>query len=136
MQGPATRRKHDVPHRPFAADAVPPPAPIRPGRMSIAAPIVSAAPKLRLEPRLAYAGSGIERAAFRRDDAAALAALAGHERAGFYVVAGEIVGLKKPVEEADPLFSLAEARALGDARETVFLGLLGEAPRFGVGFDP
>jgi NAD+ diphosphatase len=104
--------------------------------MTASPPIVPAAPNLRLEPRLAYAGSGIERAAFRRDDAGALAALTGYQRAGFYVVAGEIVMLKKPGEEADPLFSLAEARALGEARETVFLGLLGEAPRFGIGLDP
>jgi NAD+ diphosphatase len=104
--------------------------------MTTSPPIVPAAPNLRLEPRLAYAGSAIERAAFQRDDAVALAALAGHQRAGFYAVAGEIVVLKKPGEEADPLFSLAEARALGDARETVFLGLLGEAPRFGIGLDP
>src|SRR5580704_573920 len=104
--------------------------------MTASPPIVPAAPNLRLEPRLAYAGSGIERAAFRRDDAAALAALTGHQHAGFYAVAGEIVMLKKPGEEADPLFSLAEARALGEARETVFLGLLGEAPRFGIGLDP
>src|SRR5580704_7681060 len=122
MQRPATRRKHDVLQRPFAAAD---PAPPRPGRMSVSAPIVSAVPNLRLEPRLAYAGSGVERAAFRRDDAVALAALAGHERAGFYVVAGEIVVLKKAGEEADPLFSLTEGRALGEARETVFLGLTG-----------
>ena len=62
--------------------------------MTASPPIVPAAPNLRLEPRLAYAWSGIERAAFRRDDAAALAALTGHQRAGFYVVAGEIVMLK------------------------------------------
>jgi NAD+ diphosphatase len=110
--------------------------PAWPGRVTAFSPIVSHPRDLRLEPRFAYAGSGIERAAFRREDAVALAALARHERAGFYALAGEIVVLKKPGEEADPLFALSEARALGDAHETVFLGLLGEAPRFGLGLDP
>jgi NAD+ diphosphatase len=91
---------------------------------------------LRLEPRLAYAGSGIERAAFRREDAAALAALERDERAGYYALAGEIVVLKKLGEDADPLFAFAEAHALGDAHETAFLGLLGETPRFAIGLDP
>ena len=97
---------------------------------------MSAPRDLRLEPRLAYAGSGIDRAAFRREDAAALAGLARHERAGFYALAGEIVVLKNLGEGADPLFAFAEAHALGDARETAFLGLLGEAPRFAVSLDP
>ena len=91
---------------------------------------------LRLEPRLAYAGSGIERAAFRREDAAALAALGRDERTGYYALAGEIVVLKKLGEDVDPLFAFAEARALGDAHETAFLGLLGETPRFAIGLDP
>ena len=91
---------------------------------------------LRLEPRLAYAGSGIERAAFRREDAAALAALGQDARAGYYALAGEIVVLKKLGEHADPLFAFAEAHALGDARETAFLGLHGETPRFAIGLGP
>ena len=105
-------------------------------RVTASSPIVSQSRDLRLEPRFAYAGSGIERAAFRREDAAALAVLARHERAGFYALAGEIVVLKKLGEDADPLFALAEARALGDAHETVFLGLLDEVPRFAIGLDP
>ena len=91
---------------------------------------------LRLEPRLAYAGSGIERAAFRREDAAALAALGRDERAGYYALAGEIVVLKKLGEDVDPLLAFADARALGDAHETAFLGLLGETPRFAIGLGP
>ena len=91
---------------------------------------------LRLEPRLAYAGSGIERAAFRREDAAALAALGRDERAGYYALAGEIVVLKKLGDEADPVFAFAEGCALGNAHETTFLGLLGETPRFAIGLDP
>ena len=97
---------------------------------------MSKAPELSPQPRFAYAGSGVERAAERRGDEAAIAALEGDGRAGFYAVGGEAVVLKKREETADPLFSSAEARALGEARETVFLGLIGEAPRFGVGLDP
>ncbi len=97
---------------------------------------MSKARDLRLEPRFAYAGSSIERAALQRGDDAGLAVLARHERAGFYLLGGEAVVLKRRGEELDPLFSSAEAGALGEARETVFLGLLGEAPRFGRGLDP
>ncbi len=61
--------------------------------------------------------------------------MAKNGRAGFYMIAGDQVVLKKSGEAFDPLFSRAEARALGDARETVFLGLLDHAPRFGAGLD-
>jgi NAD+ diphosphatase len=87
-------------------------------------------------PRQAYSGSLLERAAAQRNDAAALAALAEGNRAGFYVIGGEVVVLKRQGEALDPLFSLAEARACGSACETVFLGLLDEAPRFAAGFAP
>jgi NAD+ diphosphatase len=83
----------------------------------------------------AYSGSRLERAAAQRGDAATLAAMANNGRAGFYLIAGDQVILKKNGEGFDPLFSLGEARACGDTRETVFLGLLEEAPRFGVALD-
>ncbi len=98
--------------------------------------LASARHDLSLEPRQAYAGSRIERAAFYRGDDAALAAMTADDRAGFYVIAGELAVLKKRGEEFEPLFSPAEARGLGAARETVFLGLMDQAPRFGVGLDP
>jgi NAD+ diphosphatase len=81
-------------------------------------------------PRLAYAGSPIERAAVWRDDHAKLASLGASSRAGFYLFAGDSVLLKRDGEHFDPLFSAAEANALGQTRETVFLGLLGDEPRF------
>ena len=87
------------------------------------------------DPHLGYTASTIERAAERRSDAAALAQLAAHGRAGLYVIGGEMVVMKNRGETLDPLFSFAEADALGEARETVFLGLMGEAPRFGHGLD-
>ena len=87
-------------------------------------------------PRQAYSGSLLERAAALRGDDAKLAALLEHARAGVYVVGGELIVLKAQGAAPDPLFSPEEARTLGVARETVFLGLLHEAPRFGIGIDP
>ena len=49
--------------------------------------------------------------------------------------AAKSIVLKKDGAGFDPLFSAAEAGAFGSARETVFLGLLGDSPRFGVGFE-
>ena len=86
-------------------------------------------------PRQAYSGSLLERAAALRGDKAKLAALSAHERAGAYVVGGESIVLKAEGGAPDPLFSLAAARTLGEARETIFLGLLHDAPRFGIGID-
>jgi NAD+ diphosphatase len=99
------------------------------GRKMITAPEPSSLP------RQAYSGSPLQRAAHCRGDAAKIAALAASDRAACYVIAGEAVVLKAGGGERDPLFSLAEARALGAVRETVFLGLLENAPRFGAGFD-
>ena len=44
--------------------------------------------------------------------------------------------MKKAEPLSDPLFTLAQARALEGATETVFLGLLDGAPRFGFGIMP
>ena len=87
-------------------------------------------------PRQAYSGSLLERAAALRGDEVKLAAFLTHPRAGVYVVGGESIVLKAQGAAPDPLFSPDEARALAVARETVFLGLLHDAPRFGVGIDP
>jgi NAD+ diphosphatase len=87
-------------------------------------------------PRQAYSGSLLERAAALRGDEGKLAAFLKHPRAGVYVVGGESIVLKAQGAAPDPLFSPDEARALGAARETAFLGLLHDAPRFGIGIDP
>ena len=87
-------------------------------------------------PRQAYSGSLLERAAALRGDEGKLAAFLKHPRAGVYVVGGESIVLKAQGAAPDPLFSPDEARTLGAARETVFLGLLHDAPRFGIGIDP
>ena len=87
-------------------------------------------------PRQAYSGSSLERAAALRGDEGKIAALLRHERVGAYVIGGEAIVLKAHGALPDPLFSVDEARALGVAREIVFLGLLHDAPRFGIGVDP
>ena len=81
-------------------------------------------------PRYAYAGSNIERAAAWRGDEIKLASFSASLRAGFYLFAGDSVLLKRDGEKLDPLFSAAEANTCGQACEIVFLGLLGEEPRF------
>jgi len=90
-------------------------------------------PDLGPRPRLGYSNSRLERAAELRPDNAAIARLSGDPRARFYVIGGEMIVMKKGEKLSDPLFTHDEARALGPATETVFLGLLDGAPRFGIG---
>jgi NAD+ diphosphatase len=97
---------------------------------------VSPRPDLGAKPRLGYTESPIERAAERRTDRAWLDAAAADARARAYVIGGEHIVLKKDGSAFDPAFTLTQARALGNAVDLVFLGLLGDAPRFGYGLDP
>jgi NAD+ diphosphatase len=92
-------------------------------------------PDLGPRPRLGYTQSDIDRAAERRNDAAALAALGTDPRAGIYVIGGEMVVLKKREPVHDPLFTSAEARALSQSNETMFLGLHDGASRFAIAPD-
>ena len=101
-------------------------------------------PELGPKPRLGYTASLLDRMAQRRDDELAIKKLSEHARAGVYVTGGELIVLKSAGAQAgdqagqtyDPLFSAAEANALGAVRESVFLGAVNEAPRFGFGLDP
>ncbi len=86
--------------------------------------------------RLGYTNSGIERAAELRTDASAAAALTKHPGAGTYVIGGEWIVAKKASPVSEPLFTLPEAHELGPPTETIFLGLLDGAPRFGHGLSP
>jgi NAD+ diphosphatase len=86
-------------------------------------------------PRLGYTESPIDRAAELRGDPAGLAALAEARHAGAYAIGGEMIVMKKGDPIHEPLFTPAEASALGAARETVFLGLLDGAGRFAVGLE-
>jgi NAD+ diphosphatase len=97
---------------------------------------MSPRPDLGPRPHLGYTASLIERAAERRTDAAALAALENDASARAYVVGGEMVVLRKTDGLHDPLFTLAAARGLGRTAEIAFLGLLDSAPRFALALDP
>jgi NAD+ diphosphatase len=92
-------------------------------------------PDLGPWPRLGYTQSGINRAAERRNDASALAAMEIDPTAGVYVVGGEMVVLKKGEPVHDPLFTPAEARTLSGSTEIMFLGLYDNAPRFALAPD-
>lgn len=93
-------------------------------------------PDLGPKPLLGYIASKLDRAADRRGDAALLRALECDAQARAYAVGGELIVLKRGENGLDPLFSPAEARALAHATETVFLGLVDGASRFGIGLDP
>jgi NAD+ diphosphatase len=90
-------------------------------------------PDLGPQPHLGFTGPPLDRAAERRDDVAAIVA---DPRSAVYVVCGDLVLAKKRDLVADPLFSVAEARAFGAPREQVFLGFADGAGRFGVAIDP
>jgi NAD+ diphosphatase len=97
---------------------------------------MSSRPDLGPRPRLGYAGSRIERAADRRADAAALAALDNDPLSRSYLIGGEVVALKKASSGHDPLFEAAEMRSLGEPAEVVFIGLLDGAARFAASLAP
>jgi len=97
---------------------------------------MSPRPDLGPKPRLGYTESLIERAAERRADAAALAALENDARTRAYAIGGELVVLKQTAAGLDPLFTPAQARALGRAAELVFLGFVDGAARFATALDP
>jgi NAD+ diphosphatase len=93
-------------------------------------------PDLGPKPRLGYTQSRIERAAEKRTDEAAIAAYAADPRAGAYVIGVDMIVMKKGAPLSDPLFTMTQARAMEGATETVFLGLIDGAPRFGFGIAP
>ncbi len=93
-------------------------------------------PDLGPKPTLGYTASILARFAERRTDEAYLAACAADARCGTFAIGGELVVMRKTANGPDPLFGMNEARALAPVAETVFLGLAGEAGRFGVALDP
>ena len=97
---------------------------------------MSARPNLGPKPTLGYTANRLERAAELRTDAAALARMAANPAARAYVIGIDWIVMKAAAPLNDPLFTLPEARALGSTAETVFLGTLDGAPRFGVGLSP
>jgi NAD+ diphosphatase len=99
-------------------------------------PRMSSRPDLGPRPRLGFSGSRMERAADRRPDAAALAALARDRQTRFYLVGSELVALKTASGGHDPLFEADEKPGLGEAAEVAFLGLLDGSARFAVSLAP
>ena len=97
---------------------------------------MSPRPPFGPKPNLGYTASQVERAAEIRSDAAALKALEQDSTARAYVIAGEMVVLNRGDGVADPLFALADARALGTPRELIFIGLQQKAPRFAIAVEP
>jgi NAD+ diphosphatase len=85
------------------------------------------------KPHLGYTESVIERVAERRADATWLDQQAAAAHTKTYVVGGELIVLKKGGSIHDPLFTPDEAGALAPIAETVFLGLMNGAARFGAG---
>ena len=92
-------------------------------------------PDLGPPPYLGYTASRIDRAAQQRTDEALLSKFAGDPRAGFYLIGGELVLMKKSGDALAPLFTPQEAAAFAGGRETIFLGLMDGAPRFALGLD-
>ena len=94
---------------------------------------MSAYPELGPRPRLGYTQSLIDRAAERRLDTAWLADRMNDARTLGYVIGTEWIVLKKRGNDLDPVFTPDEARTLAPITETVFLGLIDGAARFGIG---
>jgi NAD+ diphosphatase len=97
---------------------------------------MSLRPDLGPKPQLGYTQSRIERVAERRSDEVALRAFADDPLSRAYVIGGELIVMKQGSPVSDPQFTLAQARALEGATETVFLGLIDGAARFGIGVTP
>ena len=97
---------------------------------------MSPRPDLGPKPLLGYTASILARVAERRGDDAFLAACAADAKTGVFAIGGELVVMRRTSNGPDPLFRADEARALAPAGETVFLGLVGEAGRFGIALDP
>lgn len=85
--------------------------------------------------RLPFTGGRIERHSGNRGEADWGDALEASAASRTYVLAGEAVVLKKSGALADPLFTLAEAQALGVAQEQALLGLCDGAGQFAVALD-
>ena len=88
------------------------------------------------KPHLGYTDSPLQRAAELRLRGDEVKALATSPDAGAYVIGGEMVVAKAASPLNDPLFTLGDAAALADPAETIFLGTLDGAARFGIGISP
>jgi NAD+ diphosphatase len=97
---------------------------------------MSPRPDLGPKPLLGYTASQLERASERRADSAFVAALMSDPNAAAYMIAGELIILKRTMNGPLPLFQISEALGLPGRDETVLLGLAQGSGRFGVWIDP
>jgi NAD+ diphosphatase len=97
---------------------------------------MSARRDLPPKPQLGYVENALDRMSERRGDLGFVAGLEADPRAAAYAMVGELIVLKASPSGLDPLFALAEARALGGTEETVLLGVADGVGRFGVGISP
>jgi NAD+ diphosphatase len=84
---------------------------------------------------LGYVVNPLDRRAELRDRAEVIDALRSEDAARAIVLAGDGSVLNRKGDGLDALFSLQEAAAFGEARETVFLGVQGEGAVFGIEID-
>jgi NAD+ diphosphatase len=87
-------------------------------------------------PHLAYVTSSLDRASERRTDAPFVETASKHANARAVLIGGELVVLRKTGGASDPLFPVAEVRALGATGEPIFLGAAGEAAWLGFAIAP
>ncbi len=85
--------------------------------------------------RLGYANNPLNRMAEVRDKPDTIAAMEASSAARAIVLAGDIPILKRQGDALDVLFSMSEARDLGQVRECVFLGHDGTSPIFGLALE-
>ena len=97
---------------------------------------MSPRPDLGVWPLLGYAGSRIDRAAERRTDDDALAAMEQAAGTRAYAIGSDMVVLRKNGEGFDPVFSVADVRAFGTTAESAFLGLCDGEARFALALAP
>jgi NAD+ diphosphatase len=83
--------------------------------------------------RFGFAGNPLDRLSDRREDPAFLAGAQAHPDARALLICRDTPLLLKSADGLDPMFTFAEAHALGEARATAFLGVTaGGAPVFSI----
>jgi NAD+ diphosphatase len=86
-------------------------------------------------PNLAHTGSPLDRASERRGDRAFIDAALAHADARAVLIGGELIVLKQSGDGGE-FIPLAEARALAQSFETVFIGTIDGAARLGFAIAP
>jgi NAD+ diphosphatase len=93
-------------------------------------------PDLGPPPRLGYIDNPLARVSEKRGDPGWIEALAARPDAAFVAVAGENIIMRRAAAGLEALFDRPAALALAPVRETVCLGLDGDAGRFGLSLAP